>query len=334
MAKKREVQDKNPNPVRQFNDLIAGFVCRDALGLPLGDVSGHATRRLTTCYGIIEAAHLATQFGQVGHGDGIPRHYEFSPIGAVPQDRRGTVEFPAAHLAPCTLEVGNPDSADVRPELLYKVFSDGITRSFTEGLFKTTELVHWLANYADRRLERTRRTIGSEKIGLSHVLAQSCNLTLQDPHLAPREIFFEKLLPESKQVVQRICFDYWSELESPDTVQSAEPDVAHGSGLVDRFGRPYDLAPDTTQNTGLVDRLGRPYNWEPERADMRVSAKASPEIRRINQQAVLQILNTYATTEAPHSSDLNKIAGNFQALRANEEREALHRERTRRRGSS
>src|SRR5258708_7846500 len=101
------------------------------------------------------------------------------PIGAVPQDRQGSPEFPAAHLAPCTLEVGHPSSAGgTRPEI-YRTFSDAITRTYTEDLFRKTDLVHRLTNYADVLHEGTR---GSGKTGVSHILVQSCNLTVKDPH--------------------------------------------------------------------------------------------------------------------------------------------------------
>jgi hypothetical protein len=256
---------------------------------------------LTVCYGIIEAAGLGAELGQVGHGDGIPPHYEFFPVGAVPQDRQGSFEFPAAHLAPCTLEVADPKNAKDRPEL-YRIFSDGISRSFIEGLFKKTELVHRLTNYADSLCEGTKRP---EKTGMSHVLAQSCKLMVQDSRLSPKEIFYEKLVPEFQQEARRQLDDYQSKLSR-------------------RF-------PDPAPRTGLLDRFGRPFDWDPERADTRVSAKASPETRRLNQEAVVQILNIYATTRAPQLSEVNTMAGQFQALRANERREALDRERTRRR---
>ena len=302
------------DPVGRTLDLIAGYGFRDAVGLPLGDVFAHALRRLRTSYAIIEAAHLGATFGQVGHGNGVPPHYRFSPGAARVQDRSGIVQYPAAHLAPCTLAVGRPGTARGDQPALYQIFAHPITTEYTTELFRKTDIVHRLTNHADSLHEGT-----AKRPGTSQMLAQSCDLMLQDPWLKPRDVFHEAFLPKFRARAQSLLADCESELSG-----SA---ASNPGGLLNRFGRPFNWDPDfaPAPGAGLVDRWGRPFDWDPDRSDARVGRHAPPEVRRINLAALAQILRTYATVATPRAADMKEIAEHFRALNVNEASEAKKR---------
>lgn len=296
----REIDDANPDEGSQFEDRISGFGTRDATGLPLGDVLGHSLNRLVVCYGVLEAADLAADYAQIAGGDGIPPNFDFFAVGASPQDRQGSNEYPAAHLVPCSLEVGNPKSTKARPKL-YELYADGINRSFVRDLFRRTELVHVLTNRADSRCEGTAR---KDKDGMAHVLARSCETVVRDPKLSAKDVFFDKLVPEFQAVAQRQLIEF-------------------NEKLLARF--PDALSPQVS----IVDQYGKPIrsNWDPLRMDARIHS-SSPAAWKANRQAISQILSTYATTRAMQS-DIARMSEQFRALKANEEREAVNRMRKR-----
>ncbi len=292
----REIDNPNPDEVSQFEDRASGYGTRDATGLPLGDVLGHSLNRLVICYGVLEAADLAADYAQIGGGDGIPPNFDFFPVKAAPQDRQGSTEYPAAHLAPCSLEVGDPKSGKARPKL-YDVYADGINRGFVRDLFRRTELVHVLTNRADSRCEGMARGDG-----MAHVLADSCETLVRDPQLSARDVFFDKLVPEFQAVAQRQLIEF------NETLLARFPDA---------------LSPQVS----IVDQYGRPIgsHWNPLRTDARIHS-SSPAAWKANRQAVSQILSTYATTRAT-PSDIGRTSEQFRALRGNEEREAVYRMR-------
>ncbi len=295
MSRRRDIYDENPDEVRQFDDLVSGYDTRDDAGLPLGDVYGHALNRLKISYGILEAAKLAADIWGYGNGDGVPPIFEAYPVGAHPQDRTGwSRQYPAAHVSPCRLEVGDPQGAPTRTNL-YRRYGCGITRGFVEGLFSRTDIIHKLANYSDGLCEGTSRT--AARTGMSHVLASSCTTLFRDQRASARTIFFDELIPGYGAVAAQ-------QLDAVET------------GLIDRFADA--LEPEV----GLVDPTGRPFSWNPEgRTDTRVHSP-SPLAWKANRRAVVQILEIYASTLAPRSGDLAEIRGQFVALRANEQREA------------
>src|SRR5947209_9151930 len=175
MAGGRDVYNRNPDPVAQFNARVAGWGTRAAAGLPLGDVLGHSPNRLAVCYGVLNAAKLAAGYGRTDSNSAITGQFRFAPVGAIPQDWRGSREYPAAHLSPCSLRVGDP-AASKPGAPLFNVFADGVTRSYVGGLFAKTELVHVLVNRADSRCEGTPKAgKPPEKPGLAQVLADSCD---------------------------------------------------------------------------------------------------------------------------------------------------------------
>lgn len=284
----REFVDENPDEVAQFNDLVAGFGTRDAGGLPLGNVQEHAVNRLTVCHAIIEGARLLAICGQIAPGyDGIPPFYEFSIGGAVPQDRPGTTDYPAAHLAPGTVKLGDPSSAR-RPDNLYELFGDGITRSYMHNLFARTELVHRLTNYVDSICERKRTGDG-----MAQALVESCTLAARDHRASTVEVLHDELIPQ----FQRVARDRLAVIEA--SLSSAPPELLETSPLLDRHGQPYRTAE-------------RP-------ADTRIHSP-SPAAWVANRQAVLQILGTYAGLNEPNMPAIRRTLDQFQALRANEDR--------------
>lgn len=284
----REFVDENPDAVAQFHDLIAGFGTRDAGGLPLGNVAEHAENRLTVCHAILDGARLLAICGRIAPGyDGIPPSYEFSIGGAVPQDRPGTVDYPAAHLAPGTIKLGDPNSGR-QPDNLYALFGDGITRSYVHNLFARTELVHRLTNYCDSICERKRTGDG-----MANALVESCELVARDTRGDTVEVLYDELIPKFQTVARgRLAFFEAS-------LGAAPPELLETSPLLDHLGRPYQSA-------------ARP-------ADTRIHS-TSPAAWVANRRAVLQILGTYASLNEPKIADVRRTRDQFKALRANEER--------------
>ncbi len=285
MGKRREIRDSNPNPVSQFNDLVAGFGTRDLSGRPLGDIMGHSVSRLRTCYAILHAARLAAESAvQQLEANTV---LEVKPAGAPPQDRAHTHEFPAAHLAPCQLLIERGWA--LRPNLpLFLIFRDGISRSFVRGLFERTEIVHVLANKADTYCEGFGR---KDKFGTAHELARSCNMIMQDHSLKVRDVFFNTLVPSFRSV----ALDRLS---------------GRSSTLDDRFPNADDISP-------IVDASGRLYAAPPAPSDNRLGSPHALS-QQTNHQASVQILETYANTDTPPTHALDHIAGQFSALRTNE----------------
>jgi hypothetical protein len=299
----REIFDSNPDPTQQFNEKLAGWGTRDEGGLPLGNVLGHSLNRVTVCYAILEAAKIAAEFDQ------LPGDSEFITAGAAVQDRKGTREYPAAHLAPCSLKVGNPGTA--APLNLHEVYADGISRSFVASLFAKTELVHRLANYADSLCERQK-----SRGGMADALAQSCMLVTRDRHVRPREVLFERLIPDFQAIAS----------EQIVTISQTLPEEYEPSRIVDPFGRPHDERPSAHSPSPIVDQFGRRYAERP--SDTRVHSP-SAEAYRANRQTVIQILGVYAGTHSPRMAAMEKAANQLKGVRANEERQAVNRLRRR-----
>jgi hypothetical protein len=284
----REFVDENPDEVAQFNDLVAGFGTRDGGGLPLGNVQDHAANRLTVCHAIIEGSRLLATCGQLAAGyDGIPPFYEFSIGGAVPQDRPGTTDYPAAHLAPGTVKLGDPGSAR-RPDNLYDLFADGITRSYMHNLFARTELVHRLTNYVDSICERKRT-----RDGMAEALVESCTLAARNYRVSTVEVLHDELIPK----FQRVARDRLAVVTT--SLSSAPSELLETSPLLDHRGQPYRAAERPT--------------------DTRIHSP-SPAAWVANRQAVLQILGTYAGINEPKMPDIRRTLDQFRALRANEDR--------------
>ena len=283
----REIIDEDPDEVKQFNDLVAGFGTRDDGGLPLGNVYAHAENRLTVCHAILEGSRLLATSGQLLAGyNGIPAHYEFSIGGAVPQDRQGTREYPAAHLAPGTIKLGDPFQAK-RPDNLYELFSDGITRAYVYKLFAQTELVHRLTNYVNSLCERKRTGDGMGK-----ALVESCSLVAHDLGANTVEVLHDELIPKFQSVAR-------SQLAiMEDTLSSAPPEHLESLPLVDQYGKPYRTSERPT--------------------DTRIHSP-SPAAWVANRRAVMQILGTYGGICEPQMPAIRHTLGQFRALRANED---------------
>ena len=299
MANKRDIYNRNPDPVAQFNARIAGWNTRDLTGLPLGDVLGHGLNRLAVCYGVLNAAHLAGAYGRMGAKPGLFKQYRFEPVGAIPQDWRGSKEYPAAHLAPCSLLVFDPTGAK-QAKPLFDIFADGVTRSHVRGLFAKTELVHVLVNYADSRCEGTPKGgKQTEKTGFAQVLARACDRLIHEPQAKPRDVMYGFLAPGFRAVIGERIRDFTQEsLKLQDDFLEAPSD--------------------------LVDARGRPFDWNPERSDLSIKS-ASPEALKANRRAVLQALDIYASIREPRLADIARSDGEFAALRLNEIRESMKR---------
>jgi hypothetical protein len=299
MAKGRDIYNLNPDRVEQFKAKIAGWGTRDLTGLPLGDVLGHSLNRLAVCYGALSAAKLAAAYGRTDARSAIESHFNFTPVAAIPQDWRGRRDYPAAHLAPCSLRVGDPAAAKPGAPL-FNVFADGVTRSYVGWLFARTELVHVLVNRADSRCEGTPKAgKPPEKPGLAQVLTRGCDLLISNPYATPREIMYDVVMPGFRTVIAERLTDFT--LES----QKLQDDIFE-------------------ESTGLVDAQGRPFDWDPERADFSIHSE-SPEALKANRRALANVLETYVSTREPRSEDIALSDEHFRALRSNEEREARTR---------
>lgn len=285
MGKKREVRDTNPNPVSQFNDLIAGYNTRDISGRPLGDVRGHSVARLRTCYGILHAARLAVQSATMQIENEV--RLEVSPAGEPPQDRKHTHDYPAAHLAPCKLIITRGWA--LRPNIaLFLIYRNGIARSYTRSLFETTDIVNVLTNKADTYCEGFSR---SDKFGTAHELARCANLVMSDYKLSVRDVFFRELVPGFRRVaLDRLD----ARSEQLDSMYPGHGDI---SPLVDQFGKLYAAPAMVTDH-----RLG----------------STSATAQQTNYQATVQILELYANSPTPPLHELDRIQAAFHTLHNDE----------------
>jgi hypothetical protein len=295
MSKNREIFDPNPDEVEQFDKRLSGFATRDFSGVPLGDVSGHALNRLDVCYGILQTFDVAAELARYENDEKPLSELKVLPTGAAVQDWQATMEYPAAHRAPCNLLIANPSTAS---QTVQQLFKDGTNRGFIAKLFGQTDIVHYLANYADRLCEGTNNRMG---FGISHVLARNCELLLHDEHLTAKELFFDSFMPEFRNVLSRKHHDYNFRLSRN---QTSAPSV-------------------------ILDALGRPFNQDPLRNDYRVGRSAPRDVRLANQRAVAQILSTYAATVEPRRTNVVAMDEKFKAVRYNEQQERTHGSPTR-----
>jgi hypothetical protein len=283
----RDVSNPNPDVVDQFNDLVAGFGTRDHTNRPLGDVLGHAVNRLATCYALIEAAFLLGDVAEANSG-GRDTMLALKPGGDPPQDRMGTTEYPAAHLSPCSLIVATGRA--VKPlTRLDLAFNGGIAQARVRQVMEETELVHFIVNVADSRMEGARRKNGD---GFSHALARSCTLAARDPKATPKQVFFDVLMPDYKAV-------------AASRLHKAEQEL-------------FAKAPDALGDVPILfSANGGALNPPAQPTDFTIHAK-DPKAWRANRLALRKVFETFHAAPPPPTDRLAKAASMFAGLRHNE----------------
>jgi hypothetical protein len=161
----RTIFDHDPDPARLLDELYFR-VERGYLGLPLGQVATHATKRYTACYGALCLAQMLVELGVI---ESVPT---LEVRGALYQDKRTSTEFPAAHALPCELAVvlpGRPPAGVPLHGLLRSPFTQTWVR---RNIYGQTDRVHRLVNVADSSCE-------AGEDGMAAVLAEACEEVLR-----------------------------------------------------------------------------------------------------------------------------------------------------------
>lgn len=159
----RNILDTDPDPGRLFDELFAEGV-RDFRGLNLGDVAGHARRRYSASYGVMQLVVALEQLGR------LPPDAVVAARGASDQDKQVSGSEQAAHILPREIVVRS--SAGVQP--LYDFLRVPFNQTWVRyHLFAPTDRVHRLVNVADSSCER-----GLD--GMAAALVELCNRTLED----------------------------------------------------------------------------------------------------------------------------------------------------------
>jgi hypothetical protein len=284
----RDILDTDPDPAALLDELYFE-VERGFLGVPLGQVAAHASRRYTACYGVLCLARLLTQLGAIDAVTSVRTG------GAEVQDKQTTHEFPSAHAVPCDLVVMMP----LRPAgvNLYDLLRNRFNRMWVRrNVFGQTDRVHRLVNVADAAVER-----GSQ--GIAAALARSCEqvirATLQarlitrggtpPPATSVMHHFTTVLVPDFTAAARNCRQRLESRLTEYEMTEMMR------GHLVDRFGN--YVAPQPTDT-----RLSSPSR------DARAAARIS----------LLRIFETYADENLVDRESLESIEAKVGALRQNE----------------
>jgi hypothetical protein len=287
MAKSaREILNGATDIVANFNENVAGYNTRDITGRPLGDILGHSVARLKYCYEILEAAQLAAASARMRLKTD-DKSLRFGAHGAASQDKTHTRERPAAHRAPCSLEITS--SALLKPgTMMQNAYVDGINRSYVLRLFSETSIVHVIANRADWRCEGFSR---SDRVGFVPMLVDCCNMVASGGLNAPRQVFYDVLVPGFRNAASKRLVEAQQE-------------------LVQGYPNDEGISP-------LLDARGELYFKPDQPSDNRLRS-TNKEARKLNLQALVQVLEIYSATPEPKQADIKRVAGNFEALWRNE----------------
>lgn len=142
---------------RLFVELYDNAI-RDAERRPIGNVEAHAVGRLTQSYMALKLVEVARDLGL------LPDESKIVATRAFAQDKRGSLEFPAAHRLPADLAVEMPDGTRRR---LTDTFGLELNRvAIDREVFSPTDRMSRLANVADS---------WAEAAGMRKVLARAAN---------------------------------------------------------------------------------------------------------------------------------------------------------------
>ncbi|WP_413990698.1 zeta toxin family protein [Labrys okinawensis] len=146
---------------RLFVELYDNAI-RDAERRPIGNVEAHAVGRLTQSYMALKLVEVARDLGLLADESKIVATRAFA------QDKRASLEFPAAHRLPADLAVEMPDGTRRR---LTDTFGLELNRvAIDREVFSPTDRMSRLANVADS---------WAEAAGMRKVLAQAANVVVR-----------------------------------------------------------------------------------------------------------------------------------------------------------
>ena len=257
---------------------------------PLGDVLGHFINREVTCYALLEAASL---LGDVVDAEinGRDPKLAFKPIGDPPQDRQGTDEYRAADLSPCNIVIAQATA--IRPSTQFAMaFNGGIARSFVKWIMAETDLVHFIVNVADSRIEGFNRKDGK---GLAHILTDHCTMVARDPKATPKQVFFDLMMPAVKELTD-----------------------AHREKADEQlFNKHSDVLEDIPV---LLDHRGDSLDPPDQPTDFTIHSKNCDDAWRANRLALRKVLEIFHAAPPPPLDRINAVSNSFQGLRYNEMR--------------
>jgi len=288
--RRRTIFDRDPDPARLLDELYFQ-VERGYLGLPLGQVATHATKRYTACYGALCLAQTLVELGSI---ESLPN---VEVRGALYQDKRTSTEFPAAHALPCELSVFLPGRRG-RGVPLHTLLRNPFNQTWVQrNVYGQTDRVHRLVNVADRSCE-------SGDDGMAAVLAEACEEVisngLQDRVVSrygapplPQSvltIFNEIVVPGFTAVADQRLQDLQREMTD---YEMGEMTRGH---LFDRFGNYIEPQPTDTRKTS-------PH----------AAARAAAKI------TLCQVFRTYSDAGLVDATALGDMADKIGALRITEQ---------------
>jgi hypothetical protein len=286
---RRTIFDHDPDPVRLLDELYFE-VERGFRGLPLGAVASHARRRYTACYGVLCLAQLLTERGVI---DAAPT---LEVRGALFQDKRTSVEFPAAHILPCDLALilpGRP-AAGVH---FYDLLRNPLNQTWVRlNVFGQTDRVHRLVNVADRSCEA-----GTD--GMAAVFAATCEEVIR------RGLQAASVTRPGSQPLRGSVSALFSSMLLPGFVDAATTRLR----AMERGMTPFERMESTRGH--LLDRFGR--SAAPQPTDTRLGSPAH-DARAAAKISLCQILRTYADGSLIDWAALNNIENQIGALGLNE----------------
>jgi hypothetical protein len=288
---RRTIYDHDPDPARLLDELYFR-VERGVHGLPLGNVSGHAQRRYTACYGVLCLVEWLVERGLISPASRLEAR------GARFQDKQTSVEFPAAHVLPCDLAVSQP--AQPRPAVhLYDLLQNPFNRTFVRlNIFGRTDRAHRLVNVADRSCEA-----GTD--GMAAVFVEACEEVVQ---LSLRA---GSITRSGTHLRRKAALTQFNTILVPGFANAARVRLR----AMEKSRSRLELERMESRRGDLVDRFGR--SAAPQPTDTRLSS-SSDEARIAATISLCQILRIYTDESLVDPHALARVEGQIGALSFNE----------------
>ena len=213
---RRLIFERSPDQVALFDELWE-FCVHDLGGEPLGDVDGHAVRRLTSSYIVLALVRMLRELKR------IHPNAKVKARGARVQDKMASGYTQAAHVLPCDINVeqtGLPGELPSGP--LANLLSNAFNCTWVRlNVFGKTDRVHRLTNLADSYCE---------KAGLVAALINACATVAGDRPLDV--VFWHELVPAYTNASRRALANLRADFSD------LEQDEGRMLALRDHLGQP------------------------------------------------------------------------------------------------
>ncbi len=206
---------------------------RDAERRPIGDIESHAAGRLAQSYMALKLVETVRDLGL------LPDNGTIVATRAIVQDKRGSVEFPAAHRLPADLAVETPDGERRRLSEHLDVQLNRV--AVDRDVFSRTDRLSRMANVVDSWLEAAgmRKTLAraANAVASGRMSASAAMSDILEPGYAAAVAHTRQRLERNMALAER---------------------TAIATAIVDQRGEPFRAMPDDLRlRTGDLENRAR-----------------------------------------------------------------------------